>query len=118
MFFLTYAIGTELGANWGGVQFYRITKWALLGYDTRTGEAKDYHQLDKDKIKKGDETLFNIYSRDVTSREAVLMMGINEKQWKARVFITVGIVYRILHEEIFEALRKFLHVNVQDPYTR
>jgi hypothetical protein len=95
----------------------RITKWALLGYDTRTGEGKDY-QLDMGRIKNADETLFNIYSRDITNREVGLMKEINEKNWRARAFITIGIVYRILHEEIFEALRKLLHVKIPDPYTR
>ena len=89
----------------------RIATWAHVGYTYGPGVS----QLGADHfLACGDvnEDLLCIYAREISVRLTTFLVLFNSEH---RHLVVQGLVHRILHEEVFEGVKKFLRFELSDP---
>ncbi|KAA8893830.1 hypothetical protein FN846DRAFT_895631 [Sphaerosporella brunnea] len=109
-------------ANQWHALYQRIGKWCWAGY-RRVGLPRQEAPVHGDLPDNYFENLHNspmdplmaIYSRDIAVRGSDMIALWNCGDPDYRWYICMGLVYRILHEEIFEAIRNFLTTEMPNP---
>jgi len=89
----------------------RIATWAQVGYHYTPGNGEmpsDYFA----PMGEHDEGLMCIYAREISVRLPDFIRLYNSR---SRHLVIQGLVHRILHEEVFEGVKKFLKFELSDP---
>ncbi|KAF8246202.1 hypothetical protein K440DRAFT_645284 [Wilcoxina mikolae CBS 423.85] len=82
--------------EWAGL-FRRIQEWVDTGYSSGAGKIDE-------------EGLFMAYTQMVLEGVDVRKLKIQDEEHRA--MLCVAIIYRVLHEEVFEALHRFLTISI------
>ena len=96
--------------------YRRIFEWADSGYrfiSNHPLKGSGLQQMFWEGVGTCNDALFAIYLRDIAVRADVLESLVDDP--KNRTFVCIGLVYRILHEEVFEGMRNLLNVEIADP---
>ncbi|KAF8533603.1 hypothetical protein BDD12DRAFT_864429, partial [Trichophaea hybrida] len=90
--------------EWAGL-FRRIQEWVDAGYSSGGGGGGG--------VEIDEEGLFMAYTQEVTGGVHVGKLKLQDEEHRA--MLCVAIIYRVLHEEVFEALHGFLTVSIPSP---